>query len=107
MRTVLLLVVGLAVGLYLGFNPVTHRDLTRWWNREVTSQPTGKPHAAATIRQLNSQLARSLKSSPKPLAQTTPQANTVPTTNQIGAELHAFWLALQRTWLTFWAQLHM
>lgn len=107
MRTLLLLVVGLAVGLYLGFNPVTRRDLTRWWNREIASQGAGKPHAAAAIRQLDSRLARSLKSSPKPLARTAPQTNTVPTTGQIGAELHAFWLALQRIWLTLWAQLRL
>lgn len=105
-RTALLaLLIGLAIGLSLGFNPTTHRELLRWWDRELAAQANGKPHAAAAIRQLDSRLARSLQSSPKPLAHPGSQTNTVPTSRQIGAELQAFWLALQHIWLSFWAKL--
>ena len=107
MSALLFLLIGLAVGLYLGFNPTTRRDLTHWWNRETASQVDGKSQAALGIRQLNSQLNRSLRSSPKPLSQPGAQQNNVPTTGQIGNELHAFWLALERIWLNFLAQLHL
>ena len=107
MSAFLFLLIGLAVGLYLGFNPTTRRDLTRWWNRETASQVDGKAHTGFTIGRLNSQLNRSLQSSPKPLAQTGAERSTVPTATQIGSELHAFWLALERIWLNFLAQLHM
>lgn|SRR5512142_424391 len=103
----LFLLVGLALGLWLGFNPAAHRDIVRWWNREVAAQTDGKPHAAAAVRQLNSRLTRSLENSPKPLARSGSQPNSVPTLNQIGAELHAFWLALERIWLNFAAKLRM
>lgn len=103
----LFLLIGLAAGLWLGFNPTTHRDLVRWWNREVASEASGKPVAGLSARQLNSRLARSLRSSPQPLAQPEAQRNTVPTWNQIVAELHAFWLALEQVWLNFLAQLHI
>jgi hypothetical protein len=105
-RTVLFsLLMGLAVGLWLGFNPSTHRSLLRWWDREMAAQVSGKPHAAAAIRELDSRLARSLQAPPRPPARRSGQPETVPTANQIGAELHAFWLALQRIWLNFWRKL--
>ena len=109
MRTsaLLFLIIGLAAGLWLGFNPTTHRDLARWWNRETASQADGKSHTAFSIPQFSSQLNRPLRSSPKPLARPGAQTNTVPTLNQIGAELHAFWLALERAWLNFLAQIHL
>ncbi len=99
----LFLVIGLAVGLWLGFNPTTHRDLVRWWNREVASEAKGNPVAGLNTRPSNSRLARSLRSSPQPEA----PRNTVPTWNQIVAELHTFWLALEQAWLNFLAQLHV
>ncbi len=104
---VLFLLVGLAVGLWLGFNPAAHRDVVRWWNRVSLNQVGYKPHAAVVARQLGSRLNRALQSSPKPLAQPSEQPNTVPTLREIGAELHAFWLALEHIWLSFWAQLKM
>ena len=107
MSALLFALIGLAVGLYLGFNPVAHRDLVRWWNRETANQVDGRTHDAFSIRQWNSQLNRSLQSSPKPLVQTGAQRSTVPTLTQIGDELHAFWLALEHVWLSFLAQLHM
>src|SRR5512140_1974481 len=95
MRALLFLVIGLALGLWLGFNPAAHRSLVRWWNREETARVSGRPLASLNVRPLE----RSLKSSQKPLAQTGSQTNTIPTTGQIGSELHAFELALQRIWL--------
>ncbi len=107
MSGLLLLLVGLAVGLYLGFNPTTHRDLVRWWDREVSTRAERNSTAGFSIGQLNSQVNRSLRTSPKPLAQTGTERTTVPTSNQIGDELHAFWLALERIWLNFLTELHL
>ena len=105
MRTsaLLFLVVGLAIGLWLGFNPTSHRDLVRWWDRETSS----RAERNLGVSQLNSRLSRSLQNSPKPLAQPGAQTDTVPTTGQIGTELHAFWVALERVWLNLLAQLHL
>ncbi len=103
----LFLVIGLAVGLWLGFNPTTHRDLVRWWGREVAREASATPVAGLTVRNFNSRLARSLRSSPQPLAQPSAQRNTVPTWNQILAELHTFWLELERIWLNILAQFHI
>ncbi len=108
MSGLLLLLVGLAIGLYLGFNPAAHRDLVRWWDRETAaSRSEHSGQTGFSVGRLNSQLARSLRTSPKPLAEPGAQTNTVPTSNQIGDELHAFWLALERLWLSFLAQLHL
>ena len=103
----LFLLIGLAVGLWLGFNPAAHRAVVQWWNREAATRSAANPANPLGIRQLNSRVARSLRSSPKPLVQPSAQTNKIPTLTQIGDELHTFWLALERVWLNFWAQLHL
>ena len=62
---VLFLLVGLAIGLWLGFNPQTHRQLTRFWNRTTTSQSSERPKASVDARQWDQTVNRWLRSTTK------------------------------------------
>ncbi len=94
---VLFLLIGLAIGLFLGFNPATHRDLVREWNRARIGQASGSPSLTTTVVR---RAGRFLRSSPKVQAEPTP----VPSGTQIQAELQALWNALRQLGLNFIAR---
>ncbi len=100
---VLFLAVGLAVGLWLGFNPTTHRELVRWWDRTTTSHTARNPSLATDIRRLD----RALRSTPRPQPEPASQPAAIPSAAQIHAELQTFWNALRQLWLSFLAKLHI
>jgi hypothetical protein len=102
---ILFLLVGLAVGLWLGFNPAAHRDVVRWWDRTSRAETSASVPSAFSSRQLNRSLSRLLRSTPRPQAAPQSERNTVPTGSQISTELQALWNALQRIWLDFIARL--
>ncbi len=100
---VLLVLIGLVVGLWLGFNPTTHRELVRWWDRTTAGERRAGAGQTATIdlRQLNRRIDRWFRTETRP--QSTPPAasSPVPTGNEITATLLAFWHALQQVWVRF------
>ncbi len=97
----LLLIAGLAIGLWLGFNPAAHREVVRLWREATVSQARGKPTSAQlSIRRLDTQIARLFRTTPRAQVTTRSQPNTVPGWSQIVAMLQAFWHALQRIWLS-------
>ena len=102
---VLFLLVGLAIGLWLGFNPQTHRQLTRFWNRTTTSQSSERPKASVDARQWDQTVNRWLRSTTKARPAPASQPDSVPTAKQISAELQTFWNALQQLWLNFVARI--
>jgi hypothetical protein len=103
---ILFLLVGLAIGLWLGFNPAAHRDVVRWWDRTSRTEASASVPSAISSRQLNRSLSRLLRSTPRSQpAAPQPDHGTVPTGNQISTELQALWNALQRIWLDFIARL--
>ncbi len=101
---VLFLLIGLAVGLYLGFNPTTHRQLVRWWDHERITQTSARPTPLVDMRGLNARVNRLLRTASTPRSEPTSKPETVPSSNQISAELQAFWNALRQIWLNFIAQ---
>jgi hypothetical protein len=95
---ILLALLGLAVGLWLGFNPTTHRELNRWWTRTTAGQASAGPSSAANLRQLDRRLNQFLRTQPRPASQPQAASSPVPTARQISATLQAFWHALQQIW---------
>ena len=53
----LLLIAGLALGLWLGFNPTTHKDLIKFWDRARTSPAQAQRGTAVDLRQLDSKVS--------------------------------------------------
>ncbi len=105
----LLVVVGLIIGLFLGFNPATHRALVRWWDRTATASPTTRAERPApapfSLRQLDSSVARLFRTTPRAEVHTPrTEPSTLPIVSQIEAALHQIWLALQRLWLSIEAK---
>jgi len=94
---VLLLIAGLAIGLWLGFNPTTHRELVGFWNSATkTDQAHARPVAALNIRQLDQKVAVWFRTTTR--VQVTPQSRptALPIWKQISAALQTFWNAMQR-----------
>lgn len=98
---VILLFVGLAAGLWLGFNPTTHKALVRWWDRETASQARAQPHSVLSLRQLDAGVSRLFRSAPKPRTAPKSETPTLLAWNQIVAAFQAFWHALEKIWLSF------
>lgn len=98
---VLLVLIGLVVGLWLGFNPSTHRALVRWWDHTSMGQARAAETQTGTVdlRQLDRRITRWFRTEARP--QSTPPAskNPVPTGNEISSTLQAFWHALEQIWV--------
>ncbi len=102
-----LILAGLAVGLFLGFNPTAHRDVVRWWDsataKASTSQPQAqRPTAVFSLRQFDSSVARLFRTSARPQSSTRSEPATV--WSQIVAALQQLWHALQKIWLSIAAK---
>jgi hypothetical protein len=55
---VLFILAGLAVGLWLGFNPAAHRQVVRMWERANAGQASVPLQPLINFRRLNRQAAR-------------------------------------------------
>ncbi|HTP01697.1 MAG TPA: hypothetical protein VMJ64_10010 [Anaerolineales bacterium] len=93
---IVFLLVGLAIGLWLGFNPAAHRDVARWWDRTTSKESASAVPGVASVQPLNRELSRLLRSAPRPQPTPNTQPNAVPAGPQISAELQALWNSLLR-----------
>ena len=103
--SVLLLIAGLAVGLWLGFNPTTHKDLVKFWENTKASQVQAKPNAEVSFRNIDTKVALWFRTATRTTAPK-PEPTSPAVSNQISAAWKAFWSALQRIWLNFLASIH-
>ncbi len=101
----LLLIVGLAIGLWLGFNPTTHKELVRFWDSTKTSQAHGQPRAVVNLRQLDTKVALWFRSSTSTRATPGSRTTSVSASREISAAWQAFWNALRQIWLSMMASL--
>jgi hypothetical protein len=102
---VLLLIAGLAVGLWLGFNPTTHKDLVKFWDSTKASQVQAKPSADVNLRNIDTKVALWFRTATKTTAPKS-QPTSPAVSNQISAAWKAFWSALQKLWMNFLASIH-
>ncbi len=102
---VLLVLAGLAVGLWLGFNPAAHKEIVHLWTNASVSQKRSSTPAVFSIRQIDAQVTRWFRSAPKPQHTTASQPSTQSVWTQIRAVFQDLWNALQRIWLSIQAKL--
>ncbi len=97
---VLLLLVGLAVGLWLGFNPATHRALVRWWDRTNASEARTRetPTATISLTQIDRSINRWFRTATQPQSPPREKSSPAPSSNQVVSLLQAFWHALEQAW---------
>lgn len=101
---VLFVLAGLAVGLWLGFNPAAHREVVRLWSSATASAATngrrGETTTTFSLRSLDARVARFFRSTPS--AEVTPksQPGTANILTQISTLFQDIWHALQRIWLS-------
>ena len=104
--SLLLILAGLAVGLFLGFNPTTHRDIARWWSSATAQaavsqrQANRTPAPLISLRQFDNSVARLFRTATRPQTSVRSEPATLPGWSQIVAALQAFWHALQQIWLS-------
>ncbi len=101
---VFLLLIGFALGAWLGFNPQSHQQVVNDWNRAksyiVSLQSRGSVSTSGLTTQTNTQTQTQAKS--KPVA----QPNTV-IARQISSMLATLWNALQHLWVQIRADLNL
>lgn len=96
---VLLVAVGLAVGLWLGFNPQTHQQIAQSWDRERTTLL----HATASMH-----LPLGLSTTTRTTVTAKPPSAPVATTaawKQITTAFESLMTSLHRLWLNFSARI--
>ncbi len=102
---VLFVLAGLAVGLWLGFNPSTHRELVRLWDNATVSQArTRRTTTVFSLRQLDQSVARLFRSTPRAGVTPRTEPSTSTAWNQFVALLQSFWHALERIWASLTAK---
>ena len=101
---VIFLIVGLAIGLWLGFNPTSHRELVRSWRSATTGQVREQNSSVHNLRQLDTTVGRWLRSSGRSRADTETQPSTATASRQISAAWNSFWNALENIWLNIAAK---
>lgn len=97
----LLLILGLAVGLWLGFNPQAHRGVVQSWDNMRSGYLQVKGDAAVKMHDWFTQvnLRTQAPSQPKPQ----PAASSA--WRQISYAFEGFWNSLQRIWLNIRASI--
>lgn len=108
---ILFALAGLAVGLWLGFNPAAHRQAVRWWQSTMSERTSASasPDSILNMRQVNRRVNRWLRArdATQPVE---PQANNSPrllTWDQIVAAFRQFGVALYQIWLQLLSNAHL
>ncbi len=96
--TVLLVIAGLAVGLWLGFNPRAHQEVIHSWDQAQTAIAHMKFNSTANVRVAQPPTARTKPSS-------TPPATVSITWKQVTTAFDDLWLSMQRLWLNVSARI--
>ena len=101
------LLVGLAIGLWLGFEPTMHRQVMQWWDRTSSNRQTASLPTLFNVRPLDQRVNRFLRTTPKPQPAPASKPGTLPTGSQITADIQALFNALHKMWLTLVAKINV
>jgi hypothetical protein len=93
---VLLLVVGLAVGLWLGFNPQAHQQTIQKWDSVKSAYLKFMSDANMKVQGLNSHISTSLQTNPGSKSVTPSQPTATEAWKQITTAFDSFWTSMQR-----------
>ncbi len=95
---VLFLMLGLAIGLWLGFNPQAHSQTIQKWDSVKTAYLKIKAETTAKIQGLNSHLTLSLPSSPKSSSAPPSQPAVSSAWKQVSTAFEVIWSSMQKFW---------
>ena len=113
--TVLLLIVGLAIGLWLGFNPQAHQQTVQQWDSIKSSFLKFKTGASSNLPSLNTTSTTQTSSKSKSKFASQPQQTAQHTSTQqptpsfdwkpITTALAPIWNSLQSIWASIMAKI--
>lgn len=98
----LLLLLGLAVGLWLGFNPQAHREALQSWDGAKAVSVNIQTQVSAKLHEWTGQSGSQEQSAPNSAPRPTETA-----WGQLTSILHTLWSSIQRFWLSISAKLHL
>ena len=106
--TVLFLILGLAVGLWLGFNPQAHQQTIKQWDSAKSAFLKIKADSSVQVQGLSSQTSSSSSSKSNSKSRYAPQSQPSASTawKQVTTAFESFWTAMQRIWVNVTAKIN-
>lgn len=102
----LLLVLGLAIGLWLGFNPQAHQKVLQSWNETKASYLKIQTQIAAKFNGWGTQLSSTKQTASNSSANSVPKwINTA--WQQLASIFNTIWNSVRRLWSSISANLNM
>lgn len=101
----LLIVIGLGVGLWLGFDPTAHKETIQNWDKARAVFVQVKSGTGTNIDSWDTHLTTWFRSSPRPQPAPLSQPSASVGSKQISTALQTFWHSVQRIWLSILAKL--
>ena len=95
----LLLILGLALGLWIGFNPQAHQQTVQAWNQAKSSYVSFQSRADVKVQNWTSNLDTHVQVNPGPAQPVTASK----TWKEVSSALDMFWNSMQRIWTSFTA----
>jgi hypothetical protein len=103
---VLLLAIGLAVGLWLGFNPQAHQQTVQKWDSVKSTTMKFIADSNVKIQGVNSHVTTSLQNSPKLRATPQSQPNASLAWKQVTTAFESVWNSMQRFFANITAKIN-
>ena len=103
---VLLVTIGLAVGLWLGFNPQAHQQTIKKWDSVKTSYLKFMTDANLKIQGLRSHITTSPQASPKVKIVSPSQTTAFSVWKQVTTAFETLWGSVQRFFATVTAKIN-
>lgn len=97
----LLLILGLALGLWVGFNPQAHQQAVQSWDRAKSSYVSFQSQAGVKVQKWTSNLDAHARVNSGPAQPVT----TSKTLKEASSALDTFWNSVQRMWSNLTAQI--
>ena len=89
-----LLIIGLAIGLFLGFNPQAHQATIQKWDSARSSYLKFMANATAKVQGLNSHITSTAQSGSRVTNQ--PQTSVSSSWNQVSTAFENLWASVQK-----------
>lgn len=99
----LLLVLGLTLGLWIGFTPQTHRQAVRTWDQAKSSYADFQSQASVKVRDWTTNFNTQVRVNPKSAQRITSSRAW----EQVSTTLDTFWNSVQRMWTNLTTQANL
>jgi hypothetical protein len=104
--TVMFLILGLAVGLWLGFNPQAHQQTVQQWDSVKSAFLKTKTETTLKIPSLNSNSTTTVQKGSKSTTTAPNQPSFSQDWNRVSTAFEDIWISMQRFWANITARIN-